>query len=295
MRHLIRLLLPTPADAMVGNSWRLPRPWFGALASVTVLAASCAPPRSACRVQEACADAGVHASCQRADCGANVKVTTTLEVGTPLTTDECDRICAPVWCGSEPITRHSTSPGGCSLVAPDTVRCDAVVSDCGWPPPCVSAYCPGACRQPAGPPCCGEPLRPECAANSVCGDCPPPDPRCTVDACRGYAACGGRLSTEAAPSTCADADGGIDPTFDTAALCVDACNAGHAGDRLDCDGGVRGHDAGLGVNSCGDACIGIRARCDDACPRSSFAECMTCAARCGVAFGQCWRGCGLSF
>ena len=130
-----------------------------------------------------------------------------------------------------------------------------------------------------------------------CFYCPVADTRCELESCRNFKACGGKLRDEPDPTTCADADGGIDPNFELATLCPDACNVMQAGAVVEAgcaDAGVAadaGTAADAGSDSCRAACQSSRATCESACTRESFGACMNCAANCGFDDAYCVRAC----
>jgi hypothetical protein len=254
--------------------------------ALTVLAACSTP-----RVVVVPPDSGTPGVCSPQECGAPVRVSTSLAPGTALTADECATICASVWCGNKPIG----NPPNCLLADATTVQSGATVYDCG--------YCFGECA--IGPGACGDgccdPGSGCCRATSAlycrglsCFDCPAPDPRCSLDGCRTFESCGTQLAAEPRAAACADADGGVDPNVELAAYCPDACNAMDAGAVLQAgcsDAGTT--DAGTpDAGACVDACRSTRTSCDQACPRSSFRACMDCSARCGIDLAHCLSGCG---
>jgi hypothetical protein len=238
--------------------------------------------------------AEVGESCSRQLCGGSVEVRTQLAPDIPLTAEECQAVCASVWCGSEPIS----GPPGCSLASATTVSCVATVFDCGYPPPyCAFNSCPGCCEPSA---VCRYDLG--ACGGEACSLCS--TDRCNLATCRALGRCGARLEAEPKPSTCADADGGIDPAYDPGPACIEACHAADAGAVLDCAAWMAGScdgegqqvarclpDAGV-PSSCAQACAATRGSCEAACPRDSFGQCMRCAAGCGLAFAGCVAACG---
>jgi hypothetical protein len=305
--------------------------------AVTVLVACSTPPP---RIVAVPPDSGTPGVCSPQDCGATVSVITSLSQNTALTPDECATICASVWCGKKPIGLPPGNPN-CMLVDTTAVSCGATASGCGEP--CMGAtdcgYCfgecvvnpgscsGGCCNKYSG--CCGPPPSALYCRGFFCSDCPPPDPRCSLDACRAFKSCGGQLAAEPSATACADADGGVDPTVDIADFCPDACNAMDAGaavqaacsdagtldagtldagtldaGTLDAGNPDAGNpdagnpdagnpDAGNpDAGSCVEACWSTRTACDRACPRfRSFRDCMYCSAECGVDLGHCLSGC----
>lgn len=227
-------------------------------------------------------------TCTPALCGAVVRVKTQLPSGTPLTAAECKTLCASVWCDYTPIDQRSV---GCSLVSGTEVSCGSTAYDCGE----TFGGCAGIGGSACTSGCCDQTSNscraagPQCTLGGSCSQCPPPDERCSLDACMAFKSCGGQLPTEPRVSACADADGGVDPLVDLTGYCPDACNAAHAGGSMACpfDGGVSASDGG----TCATGCENARATCETSCPKSDYASCISCAARCGVTFGQCQRGC----
>ncbi|MDP1825624.1 MAG: hypothetical protein Q8L48_20355 [Archangium sp.] len=231
-------------------------------------------------------DAG---TCNASLCGTSVAVKTTLAPATPLTTEECERVCASAWCGAKPIS--PTGPG-CTLESATSVACGSIAYDCGYcvfgcgggGPGCGEGCCDGVsnCCRPAARSCRG----------LGCGSCPPIDPRCSLEGCRSFKACGGQLSAEPRASACGDArDAGID----LVEYCPDACNAMAAGAQL---AAACGTDAGAAVDAgthfpdggvCD--CEPKRDACERACSQSSVRTCLDCAAGCAIDFARCTTQC----
>jgi hypothetical protein len=213
------------------------------------------------------------------ECGGTVPVQTALPAGTQLTDAECASVCEPVWCGQR-------SYLGCMLHS-GFVACSGPAADCGEQ--CDPFFfgsperCGDGCANYSPPTCC-DAQAPLYCRGLACSACAAPDPRCSLDACRTFLACGGALEADPRPQSCADADGGVDPSVELARYCPDACNAMNAGALL---------DAGCtdaGVIDGGGACSAQRDSCERACPTTSYRDCMNCSARCGIAFARCDAG-----
>lgn len=213
-----------------------------------------------------------------------------MSAGALLTEAECKSVCAARWCDANPIG----GPPGCRLSDPQTVSCGAIAYDCGYtfPRTCGPSSCAGCCDEGT----CTNALG-SCGGAS-CTECS----GCTAAACSALAACGVRLETEPRRSTCADADGGVEPSLDLSTFCPAACSSAGAGPRVQCaqqlggtcaDGGFEAQcvaDAGP-PSSCQTVCADTRERCEQACPKTSFSECIVCSAGCGVALGRCRNSC----
>lgn len=239
------------------------------------------------------------ASCDATLCGGSVQVTTTLAPNTVLTAAECKSVCASMWCGTG-IPPIGGLPG-CTLGNPSTVNCGAIAYDCGetFGTHCGSDNCAGCCRADGS---CAQEWG--ACGGASCLTCAR-DQRCSATACAALSACGGQLEAAPRVSTCADADGGINPSLDLTQACLDACNASDAGAVLECARARVGtcDDAGVvfatqcvpdagAPSACVSACVAERNRCDQACPRNSFTQCMGCSTSCGLTFAQCATACG---
>lgn len=244
--------------------------------------------------------------CERALCGAEVAVKTSLALGTELTRAECESVCASRWCGFAPIAQGP----GCQLLGPETVLCSAVAYDCGYSfgSVCNASNCAGCCRAGDGS-CDLSPTALVCGGES-CLTCRKGagarDSRCSREGCLALRECGSGLAGEPRPSACLK-DAGIPAGFDALRYCPAACDAADAGALLACASGLgsRCADAGAdlfasecsgrgdaGVDlSCLDACEGTRRLCDERCPAPSFQQCMDCSARCGLEWVQCAKTC----
>ncbi|MDP2271952.1 MAG: hypothetical protein Q8K32_14520 [Archangium sp.] len=243
--------------------------------------------------------------CERALCGGEVAVKTSLAVGTQLTRAECESACEARWCGLAPIV-----PGpGCQLLGPETLRCDAVAYDCGYSfgSVCNASNCAGCCRGGDGT-CDLSPAALVCGGESclTCRqDAGARDPRCSREGCLALRECGSGLAGEPRPNACLQ-DAGIPPGFDALRYCPAACDASDAGALLACASSLGAQCADAGASECStvgdagvdlaclDGCEDTRRLCDERCPSSltTFDQCMDCSARCGLEWVQCAKTCG---
>lgn len=240
-----------------------------------------------CPVARITPDVPDSGQCNASPCGTSVAVKTKLAPGTTLTDAECASVCASAWCGGQPIGGLP----GCTLVSPTSVSCGSIAYDCGY---CVfgcgsnPSSCGDGCCEFASN-CCRAVAR-SCRGLS-CGACPAADPRCSLEACRSFKACGGQLPAEPRPGVCGD--GGVE----LATYCPEACNTMAAGAFIEAacssDGGpVWPLDAGLTNQDGGTCdCEPTRESCELACPQSSATSCLDCAANCAIDFARCMTRC----
>lgn len=246
---------------------------------VVVSVTGCPPPQ---RIR-AIGDAG--AACTPTLCGASVVVQSELASGTVLTSEECKRVCESAWCGASPISGQP----GCTLASATSVTCGSIAYDCGY---CVFGCGPNPSS--CGHQCCDGPSNccqdtPRSCRGLSCGSCPPADARCSLEACRSFRACGGRLLAEPRASVCGDA---TDAGIDLAEYCPEACRAMAAGARVSgaCATDAGGDDAGSGdAGAC--ACATAREACEAACSQASVRACLDCAAGCAIDFARCAPTC----
>lgn len=235
------------------------------------------------------------AQCDALYCGGIIPVSTQLAPSDALTESECRALCGS-WCAGA--VAISGKPG-CHLLSRTEVYCGGTVYDCGYfPSYCGPENCSGccladgSCRLSAG------------TCNGVsCADCAQRQ-KCSTLACGQLSACGAQLEAEPRLSACADADGGVDSSWDSTAACVAACDASDAGALVGCaltlppgcdDGGSSfaaacTPDAGA-PSACLASCRADRDACDRACTKASFASCMSCATSCGLSLAVCAAAC----